>query len=153
MIELYPGEKLDFFCKEDDPYRQYLISNFGRVYSLKSNKFLKPFINNCGYLRADIRYFKKNRKTNKYRKMVFIHIEVVKVFGDCIGNKISEQKKYIDVINIDHINKNKYDCRQSNLQIVSALENQRRKNLSDDELMKIKKQLLKDEDVDINSIF
>lgn len=150
MIELYPGEKLDFFSKDDDPYRSYMISNFGRVYSLRTNKFLILRPNNCGYLRADI-YYKS--KTTVFRKQVFIHIEVVKVFGDCVGNKISEQKKYIDIINIDHIDKNKCNCKQSNLQIVSFSENQRRKWLTDEERLKIKQTLLQDEDFDITSIF
>lgn len=31
-------------------FPNYLISNLGRVYSIKRKKILKPFINNCGYV-------------------------------------------------------------------------------------------------------
>ena len=32
----------------------YLFSNFGRVYSLKNKKFLKPYPNSHGYMRVGI---------------------------------------------------------------------------------------------------
>lgn len=132
MIELYVNEKMDFFDKKDDPFQSYLITNFGRVYSLKTRKFLKPQPNNCGYLRVDIRYFNKD-KTEKYRKMVFIHIEVVKVFGDCLGQKFDKRVKNIDILEIDHLDKNLNHCSFDNLEIVTRKENIRRRDMSDDE--------------------
>ena len=35
-------------------YPGYLFSNFGRVYSLKRDKFLKPYPNSHGYMRVGI---------------------------------------------------------------------------------------------------
>ena len=35
-------------------YPGYLFSNLGRVYSLKSKKFLKPYPNSHGYMRVGI---------------------------------------------------------------------------------------------------
>lgn len=145
MIELSPGEKLEFFTREDDPEQKYMISSFGRVYSLKSKKFIKLNINSCGYARAEVTYFKKINDIYKriYQKQIFVHIEVVKVFGDCYGNSFNKLKKYIDIVNIDHINKNRLDCRQSNLQIVSFAENQRRKYLKGEEREEFLKNHLK----------
>ncbi len=146
MIELFANEKMDFFDKNDDPFQSYLITNFGRVYSLKSKKFLKLQTNRDGYLRIDVRYFNKDRKSDKFRKQVFVHIEVVKVFGDCCGRNFNQAKKEIDILNIDHINKNKFDARQCNLQIVSCKENIKRKFLNEEE----RKQYLRDNFSEIN---
>lgn len=151
MIELYAHEKMDFFDKKDDPFQNYLITNFGRVYSLKSRKFLKLQPNNCGYLRVDVRYFNKDRKSDKFRKQIFIHIEVVKVFGDCLGRNFKKANKEIDTLNIDHINKNKSDVRQCNLQIVSFQENMHRRYLNEEERKEYLKQQY--DDINIDDIF
>ena len=108
-----------------DERKGYLISNYGRCYSLKTNKFLKPNLNNRGYQRFDIKYIENGRII--YRKQVFAHLEVVKHFGDCNGNTISDLEKFIDILNIDHRDRNKFNNRQSNLQITSARVNQLRK--------------------------
>lgn len=135
MIELYANEKMDFFDKKDDPFQNYMITNFGRVYSLKSRKFLKLQPNNCGYLRADVRYFNKD-KSDKFRKQVFVHIEVVKVFGDCLGHKFDKNHNNIDIVDIDHLDKNPLNCSYMNLEIVTHKENMRRRFLSDEERRK-----------------
>lgn len=115
-----------------DDRKGYLISNYGRCYSLKTNKFLKPNINSNGYQRYDIRYTENGKDI--FRKQVFAHLEVVKHFGDCNGNTISDMGKFIDIINIDHRDRNKFNNRQSNLQITSALVNQRRKYVPIDKI-------------------
>ena len=108
-----------------DKKRHYLISNYGRCYSVVSGRFLKSNINSNGYLRYDLAYNENNKRI--YRQQIFAHIEVVKHFGDCNGNTISELQKYIDIVNIDHRDRNRLNNKQSNLQIVSAKVNQRRK--------------------------
>ena len=108
-----------------DARKGYLISNYGRCYSLKTNKFLKPNINSNGYQRYDIRYVENG--IDIFRKQVFAHLEVVKHFGDCNGNTIENLSKFIDIMQIDHRDRNKLNNRCSNLQITSAKVNQRRK--------------------------
>lgn len=129
MIEVIAlDEKFDVL----DKHNEYLISNYGRCYSLKTKKFLKSNINSCGYVRFDLSH---RVKGNDYsRKQVFAHIAVVEHFGDKFGNTFDGASKYIDVINIDHRNKNRLDNRQHNLQIVSAKCNQQRKYLNESQI-------------------
>ena len=51
----------------------YQISNFGKVFSFKSNKMLKPFNDKKGYLKIELR--KENR-----RKIYFLHRLVAMCF-------------------------------------------------------------------------
>lgn len=134
MIELYANEKMDFFDKKDDPFQNYLITNFGRVYSLKSRQWVKPLLNSRGYPRIDVNHY--INKTRVYRKQVFVHIEVVKVFGDCLGHKFDKNQKNIGIIEIDHLDKNVLHCSVDNLEIVSNKENIRRRDMSDEERRK-----------------
>ena len=120
-----------------DKYKEYLISNYGRCYSVKSGKFIKPNLNNKGYARFDISHRVKGSEFS--RKMVFAHIAVVEHFGDVFGNTINNASKYIDKINIDHRNKNRLDNRQQNLQIVSFKCNQQRKHIDYSEIDDITK--------------
>lgn len=114
MLEVIaPDEKFDVL----DKYKEYLISNYGRCYSIKSNMFIKPNINSNGYARFDIQHSENNERI--FRKQIFAHIAVVEHFGDKFGNTYENLKKQINKINIDHRNKNKLDNRQQNLQIVS----------------------------------
>lgn len=47
----------------------YYISNFGRVYSVKTNKILKAAINSTGYLIVSL-YYSKKQKTFKVHRLV-----------------------------------------------------------------------------------
>lgn len=128
MLEVVaPDEKFDVLDKN----HEYLISNYGRCYSVKSNHFLKPNINTNGYARFDIGKITNGKRE---RKMIFAHIAVVEHFGDKFGNTFDIAKEYIDKINIDHRNANRLDNRQSNLQIVSAKCNQQRKYIDKSEI-------------------
>lgn len=99
----------------------YYISNLGRVYSIKSKKILTNNINNSGYLRVEL-------SNNGIRKHRFIHMLVVEHFGDCNGNKLNlelcpDGKLSTHGLSIDHLNRNKYNNLQSNLEIVTHHEN------------------------------
>lgn len=94
----------------------YLFSNFGRVYSLKNKKFLKPYPNSHGYMRVGI-------YKNGCKKDLFIHITVVHLFGDCNGNFPECEELSKLGLSIDHLNRNKADNSVSNLEIISLQEN------------------------------
>ncbi|MBR1984406.1 MAG: hypothetical protein IKA31_01575 [Clostridia bacterium] len=103
-------------------FPEYYISNLGRVYSNKCKKFLTNYINSSGYLRVGL-------YKNNIRKQRFIHMLVVEHFGDCNGNKLTpslcpDGKLTTHGISIDHLNRNKYNNSQENLEIISHYENQ-----------------------------
>lgn len=120
-------EKFSKMTKDLDPFGEYLLSNYGRVYSLKRDIFLHPMLNNRGYPRVDIRYTLENKDI--FRKTILLHIAVVKTFGDCEGNKLKKKYDYIDGAQIDHLSKNKENPCYKNLQIVSRQENIKRRDL------------------------
>ena len=56
-IELLEIRDLECFGIEKG---RYTIDNFGNIYSYKSNKYLKPFIDRDGYKRIELTVSKKN---------------------------------------------------------------------------------------------
>lgn len=98
----------------------YYISNMGRVYSIYKKVVILPEKNNWGYYRFKI-------ITAKKRHWMFAHCLVVKAFGDVNGNYFPEGEINRRKINIDHLDFNKANNAQSNLEIVTALENNLRK--------------------------
>ena len=84
--------------KKINNYENYIIFTTGKIYSIKSKKFLKPQNNGSGYL---IVGFYKNNKEKKYT----IHRLVALAFIPNINN-------YKE---IDHINRNKCDNNVINL--------------------------------------
>lgn len=100
---------------------RFLLSNYGRWFSLKSMKIVKQNPNNSGYLRL-------NAKTKDGRIISFTHIAVVYMFGDCNGKRISPKALLSDMgLTIDHRDGNKLNNMQSNLEIVTFQENINRK--------------------------
>lgn len=87
----------------------YQISNVGKVKSVKKNKILKPWITR-GYLR--IKLSKENKKTGFY-----IHRLVAEAF---LPNEEELEE-------VDHINGDRLDNRVCNLQWLSKIENNRKK--------------------------
>lgn len=85
----------------------YKISNYGKIYSLKNNIYMKPTKNNNGYMQ--IRLYDSNIKSKTFR----IHQLVAIMF---IENK--ENKKYVD--HIDRCRDNNY---YKNLRWVTHVEN------------------------------
>lgn len=112
-----PGEVFKTFIKD-----KYLLSNYGRMFSLKANRLLKPNKNSCGYIRYGLIIDKKF-------KHCFAHINVVRLFGDAKGQLFSDEiidKNMLLGLNIDHINGDKNNNSVWNLEIVSHAENMRR---------------------------
>ena len=92
----------------------YLINNSGIVYSIKSQKILACAVNWNGYITTEIRI-------NGERKRIFNHIKVVEMFGDKNGNRIYPGLTSLldHGISIDHVDGDKLNCRQSNLELVA----------------------------------
>lgn len=84
----------------------YLIDEYGNIFSLKSNKYLKPYVDKDGYL-AITKYEKGNRKHYK------IHRLVAEAFIDNTNNKPC----------IDHIDRNRMNNYYKNLRYVTPKEN------------------------------
>jgi len=103
--------------KPNEQWRKFddlhLISNYGRWYSLRSNRLIKQFRNNSGYYRVQFR-----------RKNHFTHIKVVEFFGDKNGRNLDEiTSLFENGLSIDHIDRNKRNNAYTNLEIVTHQEN------------------------------
>ena len=106
--------------KEVKGFEDYEISNLGRVKSLArivttvkgsrnyKEKFLKPSISGCGYLKVNL-YKDTKAKTKKIHKLVAIAF---------LNHKPNGLK-----LVVDHINTVKTDNRLGNLQIITNREN------------------------------
>lgn len=105
----------------------YWISNKGRWFSVKRKKLLTQRPNSSGYYRADI-------SVNGKRILPFTHIKVVELFGDCNGNFIPTNNGTLRELrlSIDHLNRDKRDNSQANLELVSHAVNCRRKYITGD---------------------
>jgi hypothetical protein len=84
----------------------YSITNFGRVWSHRRNKWIKHWINNKGYLQINL----YNRGIQHKPKL---HRLVAKAFINNPANKPQ----------VNHLNGVKSDCRVSNLEWCTAREN------------------------------
>ena len=89
----------------------YLISNKGIVYSVKTNKIIKPHINEDGYARISL--YSNGKKFNRY-----IH--------RLIGEAFLEKQNKNEVI--DHIGFNRLNNDKNNLRWVNISYNCSRKN-------------------------
>ena len=98
--------------KDIKGYPSYQISNMGRIWSAKSHKYLSPFINNSGYLQINI------IAANGKRKGELIHRLVALAFVDNPEGKPE----------VDHIDKDKMNCRADNLRWATRSENNLNKN-------------------------
>lgn len=125
----------------------YLVSNLGRWFSLKTLKIVKQNKNNKGYLRLDI----PPSRPELSRVHYFTHIKVVEMFGDCKGKHIPPGAKSLFELglSIDHIDGNKNNNMQSNLELVTHCENCYRKFHKpqiDSEVVKMNAKMLKELD-------
>lgn len=138
-MKIYRNEK----WKLVDEY--YLVSNLGRWFSLKTMQLVKQNLNNSGYLRLDIPPSKPGYKRVHY----FTHIKVVEMFGDCKGNKIPPGATSLFELglSIDHVDGNKNNNLQSNLELVTHRENClriRNKPIIDNSIVKMQTKVLKE---------
>ena len=85
----------------------YQISNLGRVWSKKSNRYLKPQKDNCGYLRIQLYMGNGKVRTEKVHRLVAI------AFIDNPNN----------LPEVNHINHIRDDNRVENLEWVDHKEN------------------------------
>lgn len=88
----------------------YQISNVGQVKSVKSGKILKPTPNSCGYLQ--VKLCKDGKTKNFY---------VQRLTAEAFLPNEDELPQ------VDHINNDKTDNRVANLQWISGIENNRKK--------------------------
>jgi len=129
--KLFQNERFEFIKGYNN---KYLISNYGRVFNLNTFSFLEINMNSKGYPRVELYSGIKNGI--RQRKMEFLHLLVVEYFGDCNGNKFADMP-FVDIINVDHLDRDRKNCRQDNLEIVSARENQLRKFYNADKLQNL----------------
>lgn len=116
-----------------DQHKEYLISNYGRVYSLKTNRFLKHNTNSRGYPRVETIHTENGVRKRQQR---FIHIEIVKHFGDVNLNSFDDVSENMIWPTIDHIDKDPTNFLQNNLEIVDFKENIKRRDTPLEELPK-----------------
>ena len=109
---------------------KYLISNYGKVFNLKTFRFQSINYNSNGYPRVELGIVKNNQRI---RKQEFIHLLVVKYFGDSKGQTFDDYLENINIMQVDHIDKDKTHFYQSNLELVTNKENIRRKYIDEDE--------------------
>ena len=93
------AQNMEIF-KDIKGYPGYQISNKGRLWSTKTNRYLNPFVNNRGYLTINI------KAANGKRKGELIHRLVALAFIDNPNgypevNHIDEDKKNNDVSNLE----------------------------------------------------
>ena len=93
--------------KDIKGYPGYQISNLGRVWSSKRNRYMKPVANNGGYLQIKLIAVNGKRKNELVHRLVALH------FIDNPDNKPE----------VNHINHIRDDNRVSNLEWVSKSEN------------------------------
>lgn len=87
---------------------RYLVSNTGKLYSLKSKKILKTVIHKEGYEVVCI-----SLGSRKNKKLIRIHVAVANMFVD----------GYKDGLRVNHIDGNKLNNDSSNLEWVTYSEN------------------------------
>ena len=91
-------------------YPNYKISNYGKIYNIKTNIFLKPRDNGKGYLYVNLY---KNSKTKRY----YVHRLVATYFLPNPENKRE----------VNHKNLDRTDNRAENLEWITSSENQKHK--------------------------
>lgn len=100
------AQNMEIF-KDIKGYPGYQISNQGRIWSTKTNRYLSPFHNNKGYLMINI------KAANGKRKGELIHRLVALAFIDNPEGKPE----------VNHINHIRDDNRVENLEWVTKSEN------------------------------
>lgn len=91
-------------------FKGYKVSKDGKVYSCKSNKFLKITKTKGGYSKVDL-------YNNGKRKTVYVHRLVLKAFGKYPSDYTNEKYE------VNHLDFNKSNNNINNLEWVTHYEN------------------------------
>ena len=105
------AQNMEIF-KDIKGYPGYQISNKGRIWSTKSNQYLKPYLNNSGYRMINIKAANGKRKGELIHRLVAIH------FVDNPEGKTE----------VDHIDRDKENNDATNLRWATRNENNSNKN-------------------------
>lgn len=98
--------------KDIKGYPGYQISNLGRVWSTKSNRYLSPYENNSGYLMINIQAANGKRKHELIHRLVALHF---------VDNPEGKPE-------VDHIDRNRKNNNANNLRWLTKSENNLNKN-------------------------
>lgn len=90
-------------------FEDYTINSDGQVFSIRSNKYLKPIVKHNGYLQVNLTKGKK-------RKACMIHQLVAEAF-------LNKPDNYGSVVVINHIDGNKQNNNVSNLEYITQQNN------------------------------
>lgn len=125
-----PGENWKYLIGEDRKKNEnFVVSNFGRVYSAKYNRLVKLYHNKqTGY-----DYFFINEYRDKNYDTMNVHRAVALTWLD-IPTDLKD-----DYYVVDHINEIKTDNRASNLQFISQQENTTRATSQERRIESLKK--------------
>ncbi len=97
-----------------EAYPGYCLSNMGRWYSEARGRIMRQNKNSSGYKRVTLMIDNK-------KKHVFTHIKVVEIFGDAYGRHIPYGASSLRELglSIDHLDNNRCNPKQSNLELVT----------------------------------
>lgn len=109
IIDPITGDSSEFFSHPI--YSNYLASQDGLIYSIKRHRLLEGGIDRDGYNRIHI-IDDRDKKSKKIRSHRFIY--------EACNNEITSSD-----VDIDHINRNRFDNRLVNLRLVSRSVNSR----------------------------
>lgn len=98
--------------KDIKGYPGYQISNQGRIWSTKSNRYLQPFLNNAGYRVINIQAINGKRKGELIHRLVALHF-------------VENPNRYTEV---DHLDKDKENNNADNLRWCTRSENNKNRN-------------------------
>lgn len=117
-ISFNPSAEITF--KAIPGYDNYLISNNGIILSAISGKIMSQHSNKVGYMRIEL------TDNAGVRKKYMVHRLVLSTFPDINGKTLKLESNYNDC-SVDHLDKNRSNNCNNNLEIVTQAENLNRR--------------------------